>query len=275
MIKVDGKEISIKNYPAGELLIEEIDCNCKRANNKNMFVLELRYENNEELMALYFIVNHLKCFNANVDLIMSYIPYARMDRVKRKQEIFTLKYFANFINSMNFHKVYITDPHSDVSMGLINNIVDTSFIRDNNIKVLTELLKTDLLFYPDNGCAKRLSHLNEPNLIGFKDRDWKTGEIKSLKIIGDVPKDGFDVLIVDDICSKGGTFYYSALELKKIGANKIYLYVTHCENSILDGNFGLENKNLLETGLIKKVFTTDSICSIKHEKIEFLQKEEK
>ena len=74
---------------------------------------------------------------------------------------------------------------------------------------------------------------------------------------------GKNILIVDDICSRGGTFYHSAKKLKELGANKIYLYISHCENTILEGD-------LLTSGLIEKVFTTNSIFTKKHEKIEVL-----
>lgn len=72
-----------------------------------------------------------------------------------------------------------------------------------------------------------------------------------------------NVLIIDDICSKGGTFYHSAKKLKELGAKNIYLYISHCENTILQGD-------LLTSGLIERVFTTDSIFTRKHEKIEVM-----
>ena len=39
--------------------------------------------------------------------------------------------------------------------------------------------------------------------------------------------DGSRVLIVDDLCSRGGTFYHSAKKLKELGAKEIYLYISH------------------------------------------------
>ena len=74
---------------------------------------------------------------------------------------------------------------------------------------------------------------------------------------------GRNILIVDDICSRGGTFFYAAKALKELGAKKIYLYVTHCEKTILEGE-------LLTSGLIEKVFTTNSICTVEHEKVEVI-----
>ena len=61
-----------------------------------------------------------------------------------------------------------------------------------------------------------------------------------------------DYLIMDDICSKGGTFLYAAKALKEYGAADIYLYVTHCEKTILQGE-------MINSGLIKKIYTTNSI----------------
>ncbi len=70
--------------------------------------------------------------------------------------------------------------------------------------------------------------------------------------------------MIDDICSKGGTFYYGSKELNKYGCKDMYLYVTHCENTILDGEL------LKEDSLFKKVFTTRSIFTKEHEKVEVL-----
>ena len=46
---------------------------------------------------------------------MPYIPNARKDRAHREKDVFTLKYFANIINSLNFDNVYVLNPHSNVS----------------------------------------------------------------------------------------------------------------------------------------------------------------
>ena len=76
--------------------------------------------------------------------------------------------------------------------------------------------------------------------------------------------EGSTVLIVDDICSRGGTFYHSAKALKALGAGEIYLYISHCENSILEGE-------ILTSGLIDRVFTTNSILTKEHEKITVME----
>ena len=62
---------------------------------------------------------------------------------------------------------------------------------------------------------------------------------------------GANVLIVDDICRKGGTAYYAAKNLHSLGVAEVYLYITHCEDVIEQGN-------ILKDDNIKEVYTTDS-----------------
>ena len=116
---------------------------------------------------------------------------------------------------------------------------------------------------------KRYSGMIEkPYVFGIKNRDWKTGTINNVDVAGVAEWiNGSNILIVDDICSKGGTFYHGAKKLKELGANKIYLFVSHCENSIHDGA-------LLKTDLIEKIFTTNSILTKGHEKIEVMNYDE-
>lgn len=266
MIKINKKILDVHYFPSGELAINGII----PAKHNNMFCIEWHWESNEELLHLIFIVEHIKSNvtnNHNVfKLIMPFCPYARMDRVKEDWDVFTLKYFANLINGLGFSEVHILDPHSDVCMGLINNCVDISkSLRNRVIHELFKTLHVDYVCFPDTGCEKRLNDIGLPSLVGMKSRDWNTGEITSLDIIGTekITKESFDVLIVDDICSKGGTFYHTAKALKKAGANKVYLYVTHVEESVGDGEFQPCPKNnddgvtlvpLLDTGYIDKMY---------------------
>jgi ribose-phosphate pyrophosphokinase len=264
MIKCNEKIVNLNHFPDGTLLIKEL------APENEKVVLTWLYENNEEMVALYFLTNHLKSKGIKeIELNMPYIPNARQDRVKAPEDVFTLKYFAKMINSLGFSKVTVLDPHSYVSEALIDNIcVKTP--KDNVEKVLDVITKGGkenvLLFYPDEGAMKRYSAMcDKPYVFGMKKRDWTTGQIQGLEVLGQTELiEGSTVLIVDDICSRGGTFYHSAKALKALGAEKIYLYISHCENSILEGE-------LLESGLIEKVFTTNSIFTKKHEKIEILE----
>ena len=262
MIKLNGQIVEQNNFPDGTLLMK---CN---PDKRAVSTITWQYESDAELFALYSLKKHLDSVvpGWNDYLYIPYIPNARQDRVKTNEDIFTLKYFAEIINSLKFKKVYAIDPHSAVSEALINNIEVVSpkcFIE----QTLDRIKANDILmFYPDEGAMKRYSGMVKlPYTFGIKKRDWETGKILGLDVSGNIDAiAGKDILIVDDICSRGGTFYHSAKKLKELGANKIYLYVTHCENTILEGD-------LLTSGLIEKVYTTNSIFTKEHEMIEVFE----
>lgn len=265
MIKLNGKVIELKHFPDGTFLIKE------RPNWDKAF-LSWRFEHNDELVALIYITQHLRYHGVQyVELHMPYIPNARQDRVKSDEDVFTLKYFAWVINSLGFNKVQVLDPHSSVSEALIDRIevISPAMFVDDAIRSIHqqyEVKDTLLAFYPDEGAMKRYSGMVKmPYAFGIKDRDWSSGQIKGLSVCdcGQSIK-GKTVLIIDDISSRGGTFYHSAKKLKDLGADKVFLYVTHCENTILEGE-------VLTSGLIEKVFTTSSLLTKKHEKIEVFE----
>lgn len=68
----------------------------------------------------------------------------------------------------------------------------------------------------------------------------------------------------------GGSLYYSAKELKRIGAKTIYAYATHTENSILDREKGTLIKSL-EDNTVERLYTTGSLFAGEHEKITVLE----
>ena len=273
MITLNDKIVTVDSFPDGTMLMKEAVC-------KNEASIKWTYENDREFLALIYLTKHLQTHGVNhIDLYMPYIPNARQDRVKNKEDVFTLKYFAEILNSLNFTSVTVLDPHSSVSEALIDNLVVESpakYIAKCIGKIPTCMCKdvitleeslSLMMFYPDEGSMKRYSSIvvDIPYAFGVKKRDWKTGKINGLDVISNGNDITYkDILIVDDICSYGGTFLHSARKLKKLGAHDIYLYVSHCENSILDGE-------LINSGLIKKIYTTDSIFTKKHELIEVLK----
>lgn len=262
MIKVNGEIIKQNHFPDGTLLLKH------KTDTFEMQTIEWFFENNEELVTLIFLTRHLREHGVEtLFLYMPYLPNARQDRTKEDEDIFTLKYFCEVINSLKFDKVVILDPHSSVGEALIDRVgveppIDYISRAYDDIRKDIKLAPL-MMFYPDEGSMKRYSSMALGEYaFGIKKRDWKTGKIEGLDVAGCVDKiKDSAILIIDDICSRGGTFYHSAKKLKELGAKEIYLYITHCENTILEGE-------LLTSGLIEKVYTTNSIFTKEHEKIE-------
>lgn len=247
MIKVNNEIISQDKFPDETPLLK-----FSYLLNTDENVITWLYDNMGELFNLYCIAKHLKTTAPQVPLrlVLPYVPNGRQDRQQdEKEDIFTLKYFCEIINSLEFSRVTIIDPHSTVTPALINNchcVTNQKFFN-----IVKDKIDLDIVFYPDEGSrAKYSKFIKFPYAFGIKNRDWETGKIMDMDVIGDVK--GKDILIVDDISSYGGTFLHSAKKLKKLGAKDICLLITHCEDSILKGE-------LINSGLIKNIFTTNSI----------------
>ena len=250
MISVNGEIVPPTRFPDGTQSFK-LDLNHAYAKHTILW----KYDDDAECIMLWNIVHHIRSQApvARIVLVMPYIPNARMDRVKNQGEIFTLKWFAEFINTLCFDRVEVFDVHSNVATALIDRVVN----RDPQIEVSSVIDRIGnenlILCFPDEGAAKRYSGLfYREYVFGIKHRDWETGRIERLEITTPEKVCGRDVLIVDDICSRGGTFTFTAKALKEAGAGNISLYVSHCEDTILSGS-------VLTDGLITHVFTTDSI----------------
>lgn len=282
MIKVNGKKVLVERFPDGTTNVK---------GNANLYndvvVITWNYENDAEYMAVSFLTKYYQSHGNKVSLFLPYVPNARMDRVEENNDIFAMKYFADMINFLGFEKVFVIDPHSNVVMATIKNcnVINTNFIFNSIVESIKSLNNNEypIIFFPDEGAMKRYSKgINIPYAFGIKKRDWATGQILGLDVMGINHKDieGKDVIIRDDICSKGGTFYYSAEKLKEMGAKNIYLFVSHCEKSIYNGQFG-DNKTslinvkykhfknssrVINNKLINHIFTTNSIYPFKSDK---------
>lgn len=267
MIKLNGRVVEQNRFPDGTLALKEMDFSVLSDNFVNW--IDWMYDGDEEMFTIMSLVDLIRRNSqGRVYLKMPYLPNARMDRIKTDTENFALKVFANWINGLGFDRIFVENVHSNVSNALVNNIVDS--LPDDDIKTITKDYDFDVIFFPDEGACKRykdmdvIKELGLPIAFGIKNRDWKTGEILNLDVMGADVKDK-KVLIIDDICSKGFTFYYSGMKLRELGASDVRLYVTHCEDTIRGGK-------ILDTDVVTKVYTTDSICHYDGDKIEFVRK---
>ena len=256
MIKVNDIVIEQNHFPDNTLLTKF----APYADNffwEDGIAIDWHYENDAELFTLICIKKHLDHYfggDIPINLNLPYVPHARMDRTKNSDEVFTLKYFCEVINSLHFDIVFITDVHSNVTPALLDRVVQLKVT--STIERVKDACGAQVLCFPDEGAMKRYSaDLPYRYTFGIKKRDWATGKIERLDLIyGECVKDK-DVLIVDDICSYGGTFLHTAKALKEAGANNIYLYVTHCETSVFDGE-------MISSCLITNIYTTDSIFPV-------------
>lgn len=193
-------------------------------------------------------------------LQLAWLPWARQDRHMVAGDSFALKVFANQLNTLNFDKVFILDPHSDAAAAAINSCVaipqETCLLQSETLR--RAIAQGDLMLVaPDAGALKKIHNVAKATgaksyAILTKERDVASGNLTGFALVaGEVA--GKDLLIVDDLCDAGGTFIGSAQVLREAGARSVSLYVTH-------GIFSKGVDNLLNNG-IDAIYTTTSFTS--------------
>jgi len=258
---LNGISVVCEQFPNGE-------CKMKEPSSFNHYgnVIEFKYENDGDLIKLFFLKEWLdnKYFssghsNQRTVLIVDYMPYSRMDRYIQG-DVFTLRYICTFINNLKFDQIIVIDPHSHKTLKMLDRAVEIVPI----YKWLPNILKTnsfnpkkDIIVFPDEGAGDRYRLPNEYKdykvCVFEKNRDAQTGKILGIKLKrGEVPTNS-KCLIIDDLCSKGGTFTGVAKILKEKGADKIFLAVSHCEETIFQGSL------LKPDSLISKIYTSTSM----------------
>lgn len=265
---LDNKWRKIKqdHFPDGTLLLKT-----EGISSDIPMRIKWLYENDAELFTIICLAKKLEYKNLEIP----YCPHARQDRIKHGEDTFTLKYFAEIINSLGFNLVHILDPHSPVCEALIDRVVVES-PKKYIYEAIGEIERDEelILCFPDAGACKRYADMfpRYKYVYGNKVRKWETGEIVGTEIVNpfNVDLTNKTILMIDDIVSYGGSLKYTADKLKEFNVETIYAYATHTENSVLDKEKGTLIKSL-EDGTVERLFTTNSIFNKVHDKIEVIE----
>ena len=249
-------------FPDGQPHIKLDMESVRGIDKKQILRLYTRITHPQDLLLLLFIKNSLDYLEfENVELYISYLLAARMDRVMLEGEPFSLKVMSQVINQANFKKISIFDPHSEVATALIDrsySIPNHAYVKD----VLDHYYKKNdkqafCLVSPDAGALKKIhklaQYLGTPDVVEcMKERDLKTGALTSFKTtVNDLS--GQTCFIIDDICDGGGTFAGTAEMLKAKGAEKVILVVSH----------GVFSKGT-QIKWVDEIYTTDSFRPVEN-----------
>jgi ribose-phosphate pyrophosphokinase len=196
-----------------------------------------------------------------INLFIPYFPAARQDRVMVSGEALSVKVYADIINSQNYEKVTVFDPHSEVTPALLNNVE----IIDNHefVKRCLETIKEDIvLISPDGGALKKIyklsAYLGGIEVIECsKKRDVKTGKLSGFTVYANDLNQKTGV-VIDDICDGGGTFLGLGKALQEKNSGDLHLIVSH----------GIFNKGFEQLeDIYKTIFTTNSFRDVKSKNV--------
>lgn len=237
MVNVNGQIFGNETFHNGETIYK-----MPKVHTDNN-IIEMRFESDNDITQVIFATEFIrdKAPDSDITLLMFYIPYSRMDReIPEGNQMFSMKYFANIINSLNFTNVIVIDPHSYVSEDMLVNVTLVNI--ENLVREAVDDFKPDYIIYPDKGAfakyPKLLAGLGVPFFHANKKRDLANrGKIiKDAYELVDAPDlNGKSVLIVDDLVALGGTAFITGDTLKKAGATRVGLYVSHAENGVFVG----------------------------------------
>lgn len=251
------KQFERIKYPDGQISAKFVP----PLQGEDAFLIKERINSYEDLFYIRAIADALPTESNRFALFIPCMFGQRSDRRFAKFQSFDLKLITDVINECNFGKVQIFDPHSDVTLALINNSEKVSsfeYVKKAVLSIRGKMLKEGLspslddilLVSPDAGAYKKVfeygEKLNLPVMGAMKHRD-KDGKI-DLMFTHDV--EGKDCLIVDDLCDGGYTFELLGKALKDHKARKVYLYVSH-------GIFSKGFKKLAE--VIDHIYCTNSV----------------
>jgi len=229
-------------YPDGQISVEITDFDGP---------IKKRINSYEDLIGIVSAGEVLRHQGKSCDLFIPCLLGQRSDRRFGQDQSFDLKVIAGLINSGGFGNVSILDPHSDVALALIDRSTKVSSYQYVAQAYAEEGSPT--LVSPDAGAYKKVfeygQKLGAPVVAAVKHRD-KDGKI-DLSFIGDVA--GQKCLIVDDLADGGYTFVLLAEALRRQGAIRVALYVTH---AYFNKGFGLL------APLIDNIYCTNSVKDI-------------
>lgn len=243
-------------FPDGQPHVKIDALQVEKTDKEQPLRILTRMNNANDLLLALFVKNTLDYMGfEHIELHVSYLLAARMDRVMLDGEPFSLKVIAAMLNQAGFKKIRVFDPHSEVTTALI----DRSYAVTNHIFVQDALQDyagrhsgvKPCLVSPDAGALKKIhklaQFLNIEDVVEcMKERDVRTGALTNFKAMTD-DLHGQTCFIVDDICDGGGTFAGTAKMLKEKGAGKVHLIVSH---GIFSRGTSIE--------AIDEIYTTDS-----------------
>lgn len=229
-IQIDGIDVPFRTwtFPGGEVQVRVAE------DYRDLEVLTARIEANitssADLMAVLMATDAVRRkFGEAVPITLCcpYLPYARQDRVCAPGEALGVKVLCDILNAQRYHAVEVWDCHSDVGLALLERVHHREaheFLKRAKLHVDTCLVA------PDRGAIKRVGAcarvLGLPMFHADKVRDPKTGAITNTEVHGTFDHRDW-LLMVDDICDGGRTFFELAKVLREKGAKEVGLYVTH------------------------------------------------
>jgi len=255
-LRVKLGSIEIETFPDGEIGVQILE----NVRGKDAFVIQSPARRpNHFLVETLVMVDALKRASArSIAAVLPYFPYARQDRKDKGRVPITAKLVADLLEKAGVTRVLTMDLHTDQIQGFFNIPVDNLHARPLLVREIQSMrLKNPVVVSPDvgsNRMARKFAEDLKADLAIVDKRRVSAKRVEVNALIGEVK--GKEAILVDDICSTGGTLATAAKVCRDAGAKSVFAAVTH----------GLFVGEKLPQG-IDRFLSTDSAPQSKNEKI--------
>ncbi|HSW86868.1 MAG TPA: ribose-phosphate pyrophosphokinase [Rhabdochlamydiaceae bacterium] len=242
-------KVLIETFPDGEIGVQVLES----VRGKDVFVLQsVARHPNFYLMELLILVDALKRASArSIVAVIPYFGYARQDRRGKGREPITAKLVADLLEKAGVTRVLTMDLHAEQIQGFFDIPVDNLYARPLLVEAVREWkLDKPVVVAPDLGSIKLARAFSESLKVDLAIVDKRRVNAKKVEmnaLIGEV--DERDVLLIDDMCSTGGTLKTAAMVCKHAGAKRICAAVTH----------GLLIGSAFEESAIEKILISNTV----------------
>lgn len=230
-LEVELGKTLIETFPDGEIGISILES----VRGKDVFVVQsMAPHPNSYLMELLIFVDALKRSSArSIIAVIPYFGYARQDRRGMGREPITAKLVADLLQRSGVTRILTMDLHTEQVQGFFDIPVDNLYARPMLVEAVRKL-RPNQVVTPDVGSIKLACAFAEKLHIDFAVIDKRRVNANKVEsaLVGDVYQKR--VLLVDDMCSTGGTLKKAALVCKRAGASAVFATVTH---GLFIGNF--------------------------------------
>ncbi len=223
----DLAKAHVARFPDGEVDIK-IDEDLR---GRDVFVLQPTCPPvNDNWVELLLLLDTLRRASAGrITAVMPYYGYARKDRKDEGRVPISAKVVANTLVASGAERLVTLDMHAAQIQGFFDIPVDHLYARPVLLDAVEELgVENPVVVTPDVGgtkmaraYAKRLG----ADLAIVDKRRISGSETVVEHVIGDVK--GRNCVIVDDMISTGGSITQAAETLKRAGADRIVIAVSH------------------------------------------------
>lgn len=219
--------IAIETYPDQEIGAQVLE----NVRGKEVFLLQsLARRPNHYLMELLILVDALKRASAKgITAVIPYYAYARQDRKEKGRVPITAKLVANLLVTAGVTRVLTMDLHTEQVQGFFDIPVDHLYARPLLVEAVKRKgWKEIVVVAPDVGATRMARKYAESLGVEFAIVDKRrvgSSAVEAKRLIGSVK--GKQALLVDDICSTGGTLKLAARVCRDEGAKEVYAAVSH------------------------------------------------